>query len=523
MNVLQKNEIYGSNLVKGAILYGNMPCELRMLQCRCYARLCEKEYLLSLSVFYFREDLTDPMRCKCLLFVFFVSKMLCAQKLSTQQYIEEFKYAAMQEMKIYEIPASVTLAQGILESASGNSNLAKDCNNHFGIKCRKNWTGNFCLADDDAANECFRGYSNAMESYRDHSLFLKGASRYEFLFGLPATDYKAWAHGLRQAGYATNPAYGDIIIGVVERYHLSMYDSMMVLGEDYASPDTAAGRLIQVHGLPAVIVSKSRNPDDIAKLYDMGVWQIYKYNDLRRGDELKPGEIVYLKPKKRKADVDFHLVLDGESLRDISQQHAVKLKHLEKFNQIMSSRPLKPGEIIYLREKRKSDSAWEASSDLKTQPVKTNETIKGEHTEYNLKIDSVRDLSSAGNPVLAPRPIIHSNKTAYSDSSAVSGLFFHIVLAGETVYSISRLYKISADSLLGWNFLIDSKIKVGQELRITPKYNRVQQKEIKRHTVSVGETLYQISRRYAVSVAELQSVNSLKSTEIRAGQVLLVP
>jgi flagellum-specific peptidoglycan hydrolase FlgJ len=199
------------------------------------------------------------LHCRFILLAFAACGTLAAQKMSTQQYIEEFKYAAMQEMKIYGIPASVTLAQGILESASGNSKLAKDCNNHFGIKCRKNWTGNFCLADDDAADECFRGYPNAMESYRDHSLFLKGASRYDFLFSLPVTDYRAWAHGLRQAGYATNPAYGNIIIGVVERYRLSMYDSMMVLGTDYTSPDTAAGRLIQMHGLPAVIVSKSQN------------------------------------------------------------------------------------------------------------------------------------------------------------------------------------------------------------------------------------------------------------------------
>jgi LysM repeat protein len=281
---------------------------------------------------------------------------ITAQKMNTNQYIEEFKFAAMQEMKIYGIPASVTLAQGILESASGNSKLAKDCNNHFGIKCRKNWTGNFCLADDDAQDECFRGYGSAMESYRDHSLFLKGASRYDFLFSLPTTDYKAWAHGLRQAGYATNPAYGNIIISVVERYRLSMDDSRMILGEDYNSPDTAASRLIQKHGLPAVIALKNQKPEDIAKLYDMGSWQIYKYNDLKNGEELKPGEIIYLKPKKRKATEDFHTVKEGETLRDISQLHAVKLKKLEKFNQIVASKPLKPGEIIYLREKKMKDS-----------------------------------------------------------------------------------------------------------------------------------------------------------------------
>jgi LysM repeat protein len=408
------------------------------------------------------------------------------------------------------------LAQGILESASGNSKLAKDCNNHFGIKCRKNWTGNFCLADDDAADECFRGYPNAMESYRDHSLFLKGASRYDFLFSLPVTDYRAWAHGLRQAGYATNPAYGNIIIGVVERYRLSMYDSMMVLGADYASPDTAAGRLIQMHGLPAVIVSKSQNPEDIAKLYDMGVWQIYKYNDLRKGEELKPGEIVYLKPKKRKADENYHLVKEGETLRDISQQHGVKLKHLEKFNHIISSQPLKPGEVIYLREKRRKDSADAAEAVKKTESANTVDT-------------SNRLLRFEGNShhLANPTGTVNANldkfqKTEYNTKSG-NGLVYHTVLPGETVYSISRLYNISADSLIKWNGISDAKIRVGQELRLNSASKRLQQKSSQIHTVSAGETLYQISRRYAVSVSDLQAKNNLKSPEIKAGQVLQIP
>jgi LysM repeat protein len=456
------------------------------------------------------------LHCRFILLAFAACGSLAAQKMSTQQYIEEFKYAAMQEMKIYGIPASVTLAQGILESASGNSQLAKDCNNHFGIKCRKNWTGNFCLADDDAADECFRGYPNAMESYRDHSLFLKGASRYDFLFSLPVTDYRAWAHGLRQAGYATNPAYGNIIIGVVERYRLSMYDSMMVLGADYASPDTAAGRLIQMHGLPAVIVSKSQNPEDIAKLYDMGVWQIYKYNDLKKGEELKPGEIIYLKPKKRKADENFHLVKEGETLRDVSQQHGVKLKHLEKFNHIMSSQPLKPGEVIYLREKRRKDSADVAEADKKT--------------ELSTTADTGRRVAQAhGNSQLLANPAGNVNaesdkfQNTVSNNPAGNSLVYHTVLPGETVYSISRLYNLSADSLMKWNRISDAKIRIGQELRINSAPKHLQHKSNQTHTVSAGETLYQISRRYAVSVSDLQAQNNLKGPEIKAGQVLQIP
>ncbi|MBM3921076.1 MAG: LysM peptidoglycan-binding domain-containing protein [Sphingomonadales bacterium] len=502
------------------------------------------------------------MRFRLLLFTSMICGSLSAQKMSTQQYIEEYKYAAMQEMKIYGIPASVTLAQGILESASGNSRLAKDCNNHFGIKCRKNWTGSFCLADDDAPDECFRGYTNAMESYRDHSLFLKGASRYDFLFNMPATDYRAWAHGLRQAGYATNPAYGDIIVGVVERYRLSMYDSMLVLGEDYSSPDTAAGRLIQMHGLPAIIVSKSRNPEDIARLYDMGVWQIYKYNDLKRGEELKPGEILYLKPKKRKGDEKYHMVKEGETLRDISQQHSVKLKYLEKFNHVMASQSLKPGEVIYLRDKRQKDSLQKtvtvklkylekfnhvmASQSLKPgeviylrdkrqkdslqktvidrMPVPTIEKDTAwKNNEFLRKDDKDKVISGTQQEGLPTGKTSYTGKTTYLDIYPANRVSYHTVLAGETVYSISRLYNISVDSVINWNHLANANIRVGQELRVNRVRTIIQQKDIQTHTVSAGETLYQISRRYGISVSELQDKNNLKASEIKAGQVLMIP
>lgn len=462
------------------------------------------------------------MRFRLLLFTSMICGSLSAQKMSTQQYIEEYKYAAMQEMKIYGIPASVTLAQGILESASGNSKLAKDCNNHFGIKCRKNWTGSFCLADDDAPDECFRGYTNAMESYRDHSLFLKGASRYDFLFNMPATDYRAWAHGLRQAGYATNPAYGDIIVGVVERYRLSMYDSMLVLGEDYSSPDTAAGRLIQMHGLPAIIVSKSRNPEDIARLYDMGVWQIYKYNDLKRGEELKPGEILYLKPKKRKGDEKYHMVKEGETLRDISQQHAVKLKYLEKFNHVMASQSLKPGEVIYLRDKRQKDSLQKTVIDRMPVPTIEKDTA-WKNNEFLRKDDKDKVISGTQQEGLPTGKTSYTGKTTYLDIYPANRVSYHTVLAGETVYSISRLYNISVDSVINWNHLANANIRVGQELRVNRVRTIIQQKDIQTHTVSAGETLYQISRRYGISVSELQDKNNLKASEIKAGQVLMIP
>ncbi|RZK73836.1 MAG: hemagglutinin, partial [Pedobacter sp.] len=142
---------------------------------------------------------------------------------TTLSYIEEFKAVAIQEMNTYGIPASITLAQGILESGSGNSSLARFANNHFGIKCTSDWKGKGYYKDDDQANDCFRVYKDAKESFKDHSEFLK-RKRYSALFELDKNDYKNWAIGLKQAGYATNPKYPDLLINIIDKYQLFLYD-----------------------------------------------------------------------------------------------------------------------------------------------------------------------------------------------------------------------------------------------------------------------------------------------------------
>lgn len=142
---------------------------------------------------------------------------------STLSYIEAFKAVAIEEMNLYGIPASITLAQGILESGSGNSSLAKYANNHFGVKCTSEWRGKGYYKDDDQRNDCFRVYKDARESYKDHSEFLK-RKRYSFLFELDKNDYKNWAYGLKQAGYATNPKYPDLLINIISKYKLYQYD-----------------------------------------------------------------------------------------------------------------------------------------------------------------------------------------------------------------------------------------------------------------------------------------------------------
>ena len=146
-------------------------------------------------------------------------------------YIEKYKDIAMREMQEYKIPASITLAQGLLESGNGNSELAKKSNNHFGIKCHKDWTGKRTYHDDDEKGECFRVYESPEDSYRDHSIFLKKGQRYAFLFDLKITDYKGWAKGLKKAGYATLPVYANVLIKLIEDYNLAQYDQMVVKGK----------------------------------------------------------------------------------------------------------------------------------------------------------------------------------------------------------------------------------------------------------------------------------------------------
>jgi len=370
--------------------------------------------------------------------------------MSTREYIDSFKVFAMQEMRMHGVPASITLGQGVLESASGNSKLAKNCNNHFGIKCRSTWTGAFCLADDDAKDECFRGYPSVYESYRDHSLFLKNSKRYFPLFELSATDYKGWATGLREAGYATNPSYATILIGVIEKYHLGQFDSMVVMGDDYVIPsdgnsnsnpnagNSSMAGVSEVNGIQAIIAKPGETPEALAARYNMGIWQIYKYNDIEKGQMLNPGEIIYLKPKRRHSTETNHLVKPGESMREISQQYGVKVKHLYKLNRLELGEEVQPGEVLNLRSKRSNP------------PITL---IPGSDTASRMQ---------------TAKPVDY-RKFMSNDVSQVTGQpqdTYHFVKSGETLYSISKTYGVTVEQIRVWNSLSTNQINVGQRLKV---------------------------------------------------------
>lgn len=211
-------------------------------------------------------------------------------------YINDFKEVAMKEMQLYRIPASITLAQGILESGSGSGRLAIEANNHFGIKCHTGWTGGRIYHDDDEDQECFRTYNDASYSYRDHSLFLTDRKRYAGLFELAVDDYKAWAHGLSKAGYATDRRYPQKLIGLIERYELYHYDQM-ALGKEVDRPltnnDIITETETQAFAKQHVVV-KGDTLYSISKKYDLTVEQLKKINKLK-SNELSIGKVLIVK------------------------------------------------------------------------------------------------------------------------------------------------------------------------------------------------------------------------------------
>lgn len=280
--------------------------------------------------------------------VFYVS---AAQ--DNEAYIEKYYKIAMREMNDYGIPASITLAQGILESAAGTSRLAVQANNHFGIKCHNDWSGEKIYHDDDKNNECFRKYTRAEESFVDHSQFLKDRARYSFLFELDKTDYKAWAKGLKQAGYATDPNYPTRLINLIEKYDLHKYDlaSFTSKEEDVVTP-AKLQTIKNESGLKYVYVQKGESYYTIAKKYSIPFDLIYSYNDVdRKTRQPEEGTVVYLQQKKKKITYGdgVHVVKKGESMHDIAQKYGIRIHSLYDLNKLPYDAKIEVGKLLKLR------------------------------------------------------------------------------------------------------------------------------------------------------------------------------
>ena len=267
-----------------------------------------------------------------------------------ENYIKKYRELAVEEMKKYHIPASITLAQGLLESGAGQSTLARKSNNHFGIKCGSDWRGKTVSHDDDARGECFRAYKHPKDSYEDHSKFLAGRSRYASLFKLKITDYKGWARGLKKAGYATNPRYADQLIGIIELYELHKYDEKNYLKWIKKNPNPHQTYI--ANDLLYIVVRAGDSWKSISKEFDISQKKLRKYNDLYKGYALQVGDILYLEKKNRKADKEHivHVLRAGESMYSISQKYGIRLKNLYKMNKMDADDPApEVGTILRLR------------------------------------------------------------------------------------------------------------------------------------------------------------------------------
>lgn len=300
---------------------------------------------------------------------------------TVQDYVNTYKALAVSEMTRTGIPASITLAQGIIESDCGHSSLAREANNHFGIKCHNDWTGATVRHDDNSRNECFRKYKRPEDSFYDHSDFLKTGQRYSFLFALGSTDYKSWAHGLRKAGYATNPDYANMLIRTIEQNNLWQFDKGMPvvypqITEKTASPkdnaplissdstrkpvqnQSSSGvvmakvpRIMENNRVQYIIVKDGETRERIEDEFQLLKWELARYNEMKGDFTVKPGQILYLQPKREKADAgkDFYTTVEGDTMYQVSQKFGVKLKKLFEMNRMAEGDSVQVGTRIWLR------------------------------------------------------------------------------------------------------------------------------------------------------------------------------
>lgn len=315
------------------------------------------------------------------------------KRMTPQEYIDKFSTIAVSEMNRSGIPASITIAQGLLESGNGNSALATRGKNHFGIKCHEDWKGPNMHIDDDEKHECFRKYKNPEESFKDHSDFLTTRKRYAFLFEYKITDYKAWALGLKKAGYATNPKYPKLLIDLIERHNLTRFDKFA--NKRLESRDLLG--IFHYNKVPTISIRNGDTPKKIAKRHNISVSKLLKYNDLHdKNQTLKSQERFYLANKRNKCNKKYHTVRAGETFEDISNEYAVKLKLILKRNYAHPKDKPIAGEKVYLNTKRKGylkKMKANPNSAGKVYIVKKGDTLYSISKRFDISIDTIKKVN----------------------------------------------------------------------------------------------------------------------------------
>ena len=324
------------------------------------------------------------MRCVSFFSLLFVFHFLYSQSSSDiQSYISQYKQIALDQEREYGIPATITLAQGILESGAGKSGLTRNANNHFGIKAYGGWTGRIYLAwDDEATKSKFRWYNSASESFKDHSVFLKNNSRYRSLFTKSVYDYRGWANGLQRAGYATSPTYAKALIGYIDAYKLyainggvklrpgktvtitrTITREELVQRKDLQMDDSEESEeqesfertiqkfVVEINGIRCTILYPGETLSSIAMKYDIPKSELLEFNETTNEEDIKEGDIVFIGKKKKKYDgaQDYYKAREGETLYSVSQQFGIRLASLSKMNQKNSFAILSEGEKIKLK------------------------------------------------------------------------------------------------------------------------------------------------------------------------------
>ena len=338
--------------------------------------------------------------------------LLCTAAVHAQQssqyldYIDQYQNLAVDEMNMYGIPASITLAQGLLESGCGNSSLCNRSNNHFGIKCHGEWNGGTVRYSDDAPNECFRAYKSPADSYRDHSEFLVNHDLYAPLFKLDITDYQLWAKGLRAAGYATDPGYANKIIKLIETYqlykfdkplstdmaHMHQEDGSMLLTDpaQRAAAMQRSGQIllpklvlneIKANGLKAIKYQPRIPVTVIAQQYGITIEQLYTLNDIQAGEHFKEGEMVYLEKKNTESIHYQYEVAAGETMHDVAQKYGISLDELYRRNELARNCEPLAGEVVVLRGDREFPMQYRIVANRTM--AKTNPTPDTKNTVAN--------------------------------------------------------------------------------------------------------------------------------------------
>ncbi len=392
-----------------------------------------------------------------ILFIAFISRTNAQQNPTVLAYIQEYRQLAVDEMLRTGVPAAIKLAQGIHETMAGQSDLVMRSNNHFGIKCKSTWTGDKVYHDDDAAGECFRSYSSASDSYRDHSDFLKSNQRYGFLFKLDPTDYEAWAYGLKKAGYATNIKYSQILIKLIETYNLQDY-TLIALGKKAPSDELLIGirppkeDVIEIP-VPPVVTNYPSGVFEInhtkvlfakagtsllalADEHRVSLGRLLDYNDITpgEGDLLATDQLIFLQRKKKTGAGLFHIVGSNETLYDIAQAEGIRYGSLLELNHLHPDMEPAPGERLYLKEKSPK------------QPLLAGDKRPKQRSE--LAYTSSRPTDLVQQASFKQKPVQH------------------IVREKETLYGISKKYGVSIEQVKEWNRLNTNGLKTGQQLLI---------------------------------------------------------